>query len=386
MLYNEALENLGMSLAMELRIDRTKLLNALSHIQQVAERKNTLEILRNVLLEAQGGGLRATATDIDTTLSQSIPCTVLEPGEKTVSAFMLYDIVRKLPDGAEIVLTEDNDSIRITVGRSLFRLAALPKAEFPAEDQFQVEGQCQVPAEDMRALIDNSLFAAAATSEVRYYLNGIFLHYHSSSQVLRAVATNSHRLARHDVAPPEGSGFLSDGVILPRKAVAELRRLIEGYDGSVLLEVGEANARFTVGSVVLACKLIAGKYPDYERVIPPLEGETMILDTRIFFDGVGRVSAISNASQNNGIKCIVSAETMRLEAVDQDQNMGQEEIQVSHDIAPFEIGFNTTYLLDVGQRIQGEAVQFWFPRGNGAVVVMNPENSASLFVLMPMRV
>ena len=371
---------------MELRIDRTKLLNALSPIQQVAERKNTLEILRNVLLEAHGNTLRATATDIDTTLSQSIPCTIVAPGEKTVSAFMLYDIVRKLPDGAEIVLKEDNDSIKVTVGRSFFRLAALPKSEFPAEDAFNVHGHCHIPAEDMRSLIENTLFAAASTSEVRYYLNGIFLHYHTESQRLRTVGTNSHRLARHDVVAPEGAEFLTEGIILPRKAVTELKRLIEGYDGSVLLEVGEANARFTVGSVILACKLIAGKYPDYERVIPPLEGETLLLDKAPFFEGVGRISAISNASQNNGIKCILGADSLRLEAVDQDQNMGQEEIQVSHDIATFNIGFNTSYLQDVGQRIQGDHVQFWFPNGNGAVIVMDPDTPASLFVLMPMRV
>ena len=371
---------------MELRIDRTKLLNALSHIQQVAERKNTLEVLRNVLLEAQGNTLRATATDIDTTLSQTIECTIVEAGEKAVSAFMLYDIVRKLPDGAEIVLKAEQDAIKITVGRSFFRLAALPKSEFPAEDQFSIHGHCHIPASDMRGLIENTLFAAAATSEVRYYLNGIFLHYHADSKTLRTVGTNSHRLARHDVAPPEGVEFLTEGIILPRKAVAELRRLIEGYDGSVLLEVGEANARFTVGSVILTCKLIAGKYPDYERVIPPLEGETLILDKTVFFDGVGRISAISNASQNNGIKCILGTESLRLEAVDQDKNMGQEELHVSHDITPFDIGFNTTYLQDVGQRIQGEQVQFWFPSNNGAVILIDPETPTSIFVLMPMRV
>ncbi len=371
---------------MELRIDRTKLLNSLSHIQQVAERKNTVEILRNVLLEAHGNVLRATATDIDTTVSEAIECTIVEPGEKTVSAFMLYDIVRKLPDGAEIVLKEDNDSLKITVGRSFFRLAALPKADFPAEDQFVVQGHCHIPAADMRGLIENTLFAAAATSEVRYYLNGIFLHYHAESGKLRAVGTNSHRLAKHDTTPPEGSEFLSQGVILPRKAVAELRRLIEGYEGSVLLEIGEANARFTVGSVILACKLIAGKYPDYERVIPALEGVPLELDAKAFFDGVGRISAISNASQNNGVKFILGTESLCLEAVDQDKNMGQEEIQVSHEISPFDIGFNTTYLQDVGQRIGGDQVQFWFPRSNGAVVLMDPEAPESLFVLMPMRV
>lgn len=193
---------------MELRIDRTKLLNSLSHIQQIAERKNTVEILRNVLLEASGNTLRATATDIDTTVSEAIECTIVEAGEKTVSAFMLYDIVRKLPDGAEIVLKEQNDSIKITMGRSLFRLAALPKADFPAEDQFEVLGHCHIPAANMRGLIENTLFAAAATSEVRYYLNGIFLHYHAESGKLRSVGTNSHRLAKHDSASSEGLSLI----------------------------------------------------------------------------------------------------------------------------------------------------------------------------------
>ncbi|NQY83003.1 MAG: DNA polymerase III subunit beta, partial [Alphaproteobacteria bacterium] len=359
---------------MELRIDRTKLLNSLNHIQHVAERRNTVEILRNVLLECQNGVLCATATDIDTTLCETIECYVDEPGEKAVSAFMLYDIVRKLPDGAEILLKRDNDSVKVTVGRSFFRLAALPKTEFPAVDQFSVAGQCQIPASNMRGLIENTLFAAATTSEVRYYLNGIFLHYHAESQKLRAVATNSHRLARHEVSAPSGIEFLAKGIILPRKAVAELRRLLDGFDDSVNLEVGEANARFTVGSVVLTCKLIAGKYPDYERVIPALEGEPLLLETKAFFDGVGRVATISNASQNNGIKFILGAENLRLEAVDQDKNLGQEELQVNHSIVPFEVGFNASYLLDVGQRIVGENVQFWFPCSNGPVVLIDPES------------
>lgn len=371
---------------MELRIDRNRLLNSLSHIQQVAERKNTVEILRNVLLECRDGTLCATATDIDTTLCETLECYVDKAGEKTVSAFMLYDIVRKLPDGAEILLKEEGNALQLTVGTSLFRLAALPKAEFPAVDQFDVIGKCSIAAADMHRLIENTLFAAATTSEVRYYLNGVFLHYHRTKQQLRTVATNSHRLARHDVVAGDEMDFLAEGVILPRKAVAELRRLLEGVEEPITLELGEANVRFTVGSVVLTCKLIAGKYPDYERVIPELEGEPLILEAEGFFDSVARVSAISNASQNNGIRVTLGAGSIKLEATDQDKNTGQAELKLEHHLSPFEVGFNASYLQDIGQHISGERVQFWYPRSNGPVLMLDPDNPSSLFVLMPMRV
>ena len=371
---------------MEIRIDRNKFLHSLSHVHQVAERKNTVEILRNVLLEAGDGRLNATATDIDTTLCETIECYVDAPGEKTVSAFMLYDIVRKMPDGAEIsIVAEDNAALKVTAGRSLFRLAVLPKSDFPAVDEFDVTMRFQLPAADMRDLIEHTLFAAASTSEIRYYLNGIYLHHHTDGS-LRAVATNSHRLAYYDVSLPKGAESLNDGVILPRKAVSELRRILDNHDDDITLEIGQANARFVVGNIVLTCKLIAGKYPDYQRVIPTLEGKPLILKAQELFDGITRVSTISNVSQNNNIKFQLADNKLVLEAIDQNSNLGQEVIGVDTHGQKQEIGFNAQYLSDIGSLVKEGDIRFWLPQNNSPVVITVPDKPTCMFVLMPTRV
>ena len=370
---------------MEFRIERSKLLHSLQHIHQVAERKNTIEILRNVLLEGKDGLLHVTATDTDTTVTETLECDIDQPGEKTVSASMLFDIVRKLPEGSEILFKAEENSVNITVAHSFFKLASLPREEFPSIDSFEINGNFAIPAASLLGLIDNTLFAAASTSEVRYYLNGVYLHYHADTNTLRSVATNGHRLARHQIPAPEDSAFLENGIILPRKTLVELKRLLEGYELDVRLEVGEVLARFTIGTVVLTCKLIAGTYPDYQRVIPEIDGSPLIINANAFFSGVNRVSTISSVSQSNAVKFTLGAESLTLEAVDQNKNIGQEEIRFSHDMTPFDTGFNAAYLLDISQRISSEHVRLWFPASNGIAVICGEETEDSLFVIMPTR-
>src|ERR687893_2033152 len=252
---------------MKATIERATLLKSLSHVQSVVERRNTIPILSNVLIEArEDGSIRLMATDLDLQVDESVPANVSQPGATTVSAHTLFDIVRKLPEGSQVEISAAEGKMQIAAGRSRFNLSTLPRADFPVIAEGELPTRFELPAATLRQVIDKTKFAIS-TEETRYYLNGIFLHVSDEAQpVLKAAATDGHRLARVTVPRPAGAEGMPD-VIVPRKCVAELRKLLDEVDGTVQVSLSETKVRFGLGSAILTSKLIDGTFPDYSRVI-----------------------------------------------------------------------------------------------------------------------
>lgn len=371
---------------MKLTIERSALLKSLGHVQSVVERRNTIAILSNVKVEALDGRLSLNATDMDLDIVEAVEADVAEPGGTTAPAHTLYDIVRKLPDGAQVELTSDGEGhLTLRSGRSRFTLACLPTEDFPALAGGELPNEFTMLAADLRTLIDRTRFAIS-TEETRYYLNGIYLHAakRDGVDVLRAVATDGHRLASAEAPLPEGARDIP-GVIVPRKTVAEVRKLIDETLGDVTIALSEAKIRFSFDDAVLSSKLIDGTFPDYERVIPADNDKVMEVDRRLFTEAVDRVSAISS-EKSRAIKLSIAPNALTLSANSPDSGNALEEIEVSYDAEAMEIGFNSRYLLDIAQQIEGESARFILADSASPTIVREVSEDGALYVLMPMRV
>jgi DNA polymerase-3 subunit beta len=367
---------------MKLTIDRMSLLRPLGHVQSVVERRNTIPILANVVLEAKSGALSMTATDMDMDIATEVGCSVVSDGTTTVSAHLLYDIARKLPDGSEVELAVADGHATITAGRSNFRLPTLPVEDFPAINSTDSSVSFTVTAADMRDLIDATRFAIS-TEETRYYLNGIYLHKTDGGD-LCAVATDGHRLALTRQSLPAGAAAMPS-IILPRKAVTELRKLLDDFDGDVTVALSDTRAEFTFGTVRLKSKLIDGTFPDYTRVIPQGNDRVMRVDAAAFSAAVDRVSTISS-EKSRSVKLRLQPGMLNLSASSTDASSAVEELEVEYDGPEMEIGFNARYLLDIAGQVNNEMVEFALADQGSPSLVRAPGDEATLFVLMPMRV
>ena len=282
---------------MKATIERATLLKSLGHVQSVVERRNTIPILSNVLIEArEDGSLRLMATDLDLQVDESVPANVSQAGATTVSAHTFFDIVRKLPEGSQVELTAAEGKMQVVAGRSRFNLSTLPRDDFPVIAEGELPTRFELPAATLRQIIEKTRFAISS-EETRYYLMGIFLHVVDDQ--LRAAATDGHRLARVTVAKPDGADGMPD-VIVPRKCVAELYRLLEELEGTVEISLSPTKVRFGLGSAVLTSKLIDGTFPDYNRVIPTGNDKLLKLDPKSFSAGVDRVSTIASRKDPRG--------------------------------------------------------------------------------------
>ena len=377
----ESLQTLKREL-MKLTIDRMSLLRPLGHVQSVVERRNTIPILANVVLRAEDGQLSLTATDMDMDIATEVGCAVATSGTTTMSAHMLYDIARKLPDGAEVELTVADGHANISAGRSSFRLPTLPVDDFPAISSSDLPVNFTLTAADLRDLIDATRFAIS-TEETRYYLNGIYLHKAEDGN-LCAVATDGHRLALTCQALPSGASQMPS-VILPRKAVGELRKLLDDYDGDVSVGLSETRAEFGFGAVRLTSKLIDGTFPDYTRVIPAGNDRIMQVDAASFSAAVDRVSTISS-EKSRSVKMGLKPGVLTLSASNTDASSATEELEVTYDGPEMDIGFNARYLLDIAGQVNNDIVEFALADQGSPSLVRAPGDDASLFVLMPMRV
>jgi DNA polymerase-3 subunit beta len=370
---------------MQLTIERASLLRSLGHVQSVVERRNTIPILNNVLMEAGDGVIKLTATDMELAISETVEAEVGGQGAITAPAHTLYDIVRKLPDGAQVALETGDDQLVLHSGRSNFQLAALPPADFPALGEEDLPHHFVLTASAARALIDQTRFAIS-TEETRYYLNGIYLHAtdRDGTPVLRAVATDGHRLARFDAPLPDGAADIP-GVIVPRKMVNEWRKLIDETDCDIEIGLSDAKIALAFDDTMLTSKLIDGTFPDYQRVVPEGNEKILEVDCRVFADAVDRVSTIST-EKSRAVKLALGAGSMTLSATSIDQGRADEEIEVGYDADAMEIGFNSRYLLDIAERIQGEKASFRLGDGASAAIVSDVDDANALYVIMPMRV
>lgn len=372
---------------MKLVIERAVLIKALAPIQSVVERRGTIPILSNVKLEAANGELALTATDMEIAIVERVKAEVSDKGATTVPAHMLWEIVRKLPDGSTVELNKSGDAGKLTIkaGQSKFSLAALPVDDFPVMAEGDLEHSFTITPAECKALLEKTRFAIS-TEETRYYLNGIYLHAanNDGAAVLRAVATDGHRLARMEVALPDGADKIP-GVIIPRKTVAELYKLVEEGGDTVEVSMSETKVKFAVGNAVLVSKLIDGTFPDYERVIPTGNDKIMEVDGKIFSAAVDRVSVITS-EKSRGIKLALSPSKLTLTASASEQGTATEELAVSYGADNVEIGFNSRYLLDMMQQIEGEVAQFVFADSASPTIVRDPADVGALYVIMPMRV
>lgn len=372
---------------MKLTIERAALLKALNHVQSVVERRNTIPILANVLIEANDGALSLTATDMDIAVVEKVEATVGTTGSTTAPAHTLYDIVRKLPDGAQVNLDADSETSQLILqaGRSRFTLQTLPTDDFPVMTGGDLPHNFTLTSSEAKQLIDRTRFAIS-TEETRYYLNGIYLHVADleGMTVLRGVATDGHRLAKVELPAPDGSKGMP-GVIVPRKTVQELRKLIDETDSEINVALSDTKVRFAFGSAILTSKLIDGTFPDYERVIPAGNDKIMTVDTRVFSEAVDRVSTIATEKMR-AVKIAANDGTVTISASSQDQGTAVEEIAVDYNSDAIEIGFNSRYLLDISSQIESGSAQFIMADPSAPTVIRDTEDGSALYVLMPMRV
>lgn len=372
---------------MRLTIERGELLRALSHVTSVVERRTTIPILSNVMVSATGRTLRFKATDLEREVIETVPADVTESGALTVPAHMLHDIVRKLPDGAEVELVRDAEKGRLTLraGSSRFALQTLPAEDFPDLAVGEMTHDFEVAAADIKRLIDKTKFAIS-TEETRYYLNGIYLHTAETAGVatLRAVATDGHRLAQVELARPEGAAGMP-GVIVPRKTVHELHRLIEDLTSTVRVGVSSSKVRFEVGTVTLTSKLIDGSFPDYGRVIPQANDKAMIVSNAEFISAVDRVSTIAS-ERGRAVKLAIANDTLTLSVNNPEGGSATEEIGIGYGSPPLEIGFNARYLLDIANQLEGTEAKFMLADAGSPTMVKDTGDDSALYVLMPMRV
>ncbi len=374
---------------MKFKADRATLMKSLAHVQNVVEKRNTIPILANVLLAVRDGKLTIAATDLEIALVEEVPAQTTRNGAITVPAATLYEIVRRQPENAEIELDHPGGDAQLALraGRYSTSLVALGVDEFPKLDAGKLSHSFNLSALDLRGLIDRTKFAIS-TEETRYYLNGIFLHAAESdgAPVLRAVATDGHRLARVEEALPAGAAGIP-GVIIPRKTVNELRKLLDEVSGDIEIALSETRIQFTIGSMRLTSKLIDGTFPDYDRVIPRNNDKVLRVNQKDFSAAVARVSAISS-ERHRPVKLSLARDLLVISAASPEQGTASEELdadRIKYDAGPLEIGFQARYLNDVTEQIEGD-VEFVFADGAAPTLVRDPSDLRAVYVLMPMRV
>ena len=372
---------------MKVTVERAALLKSLGHVHRVVERRNTIPILANVLVRAEGSKLSFKATDLDLEITETIAAEVSPGGSTTVPAHMFYEIVRKLPEGTQVVLEGSGDRavLALRAGRSRFTLQTLPENDFPDLAAGEMTHTFTVAAADLKRLIDKTQFAIS-TEETRYYLNGIYLHAASTgkTQTLRAVATDGHRLAQVELPLPAGAAGMP-GIIVPRKTVGEVQRLIEDNEAEITIELSQGKIRFTIGDVVLTSKLIDGTFPDYARVIPSGNDKELIVDKKEFEQAVDRVSTVSS-ERGRAVKLSLSSGRLVLSVTNPDSGSATEELEVEYAAEALDIGFNSRYLLDIASQIESEAAVLRLADPGSPTLIEDKDSKGTLYVLMPMRV
>jgi DNA polymerase-3 subunit beta len=372
---------------MKVTLERNALLKSLGHVHRVVERRNTYPILANVLLKAADGRVELRATDLDIEITEAVPAMVSTAGTTTVPAHTLYEIIRKLADGAEVRLeTDGGEQVQLASGRSRFNLACLSPDSFPDLKSGSFSHEFTIPAATFRELIERTQFAIS-NEETRYYLNGIYVHTLevNGQAVLRAVATDGHRMARAETEAPAGARGMP-GIIIPKKTVGEVQKLLDGAEGDVQIEISDTKIRFTLDGVVLLSKLIEGTFPDYDRVTPKNNDKQLSVDRASFAIAVDRVSTIASDRGGKAVKLSVRGGNLELSVTNPDHGTATEEIAVEFEPESFEIGFNARYLLDIIGQIRSENAVFLFNDSGSPTLVKEDGDARALYVLMPMRV
>lgn len=374
---------------MKTTIERSALLNVLSHAQPIVERRNTIPILSNVLLEADEDMLHVTATDLDMLTNESVAASVERPGKVTVPAHTLFDIIRKMPEGP-VSLTAETGRMTVVAGRSRFSLPTLPAEEFPHISTGDLPISFSIPASTLSDMI-RATRHAISTEETRYYLQGIFLHARGNDRSgwrLAATSTDGHRLALATTDDPEGASALHDiarGVIVPRKCVLEIARMVDQVDGEVQIAMSGSKIRFELGRMTYVSKLIDGTFPDYQRIIPTDNDSVVLVDAEELAKGIDRVSTIAT-EKTRAVKVSVERNRLTLSVNSPDNGLATEEIEIEYGGKPIEIGFNSRYFLDALNLIKGGRVELAMKDAAAPVIMRKEGDAHNIGIIMPMRV
>jgi len=365
------------------QLERDALLKPLQAVTGIVEKRHTLPILSNVLIERKQGRLHLIATDLEIQVATSaeLPAGAGEDVNLTVSARKLQDILRALPEGTETLLDVQNNRLQVRSGKSRFNLQTLPAADFPVlGDPGQAQAKVSMPQKALRELLLLVQYSMAQ-QDIRYYLNGLLLVLDGGQ--VRVVATDGHRLGY--AARPLGQPQEKREVILPRKAVLELGKLLGEGDEPVAIELYASQVRFAFGSVVLTTKVIDGKFPDYTRVIPTDYKNSFLINRLQLLQSLQRAAILSN-EKFRGVRWMMTGNNLRISCTNNEQEEAQEELEIAYGGEPLDIGFNITYLLDVLNNVHSENVECALGDANSSMLIMVPENREFRYVVMPMRI
>ena len=365
---------------MNFSTNRDALLKPLQVVSGAVERRHTLPILSNVLIRVNENELSMTGTDLEVELVSKVSLEHATPGEVTVPAKKLLDIVRTLPEGSDVKLEADGNKVILRAGRSKFTLSSLPATEFPDIDEWDAEVTFEIARGDLKHLMERTHFSMA-NQDVRYYLNGMLFEVNDAQ--LRTVATDGHRLAMAGMQL-EQAGLAQRQVIVPRKGVSELMRLLEQDDQIIQVAIGQNHLRVRSEGMVFTTKLLDGRFPDYRRVLPQGGDKIVIADRDLLRSACVRASILSN-EKFRGVRLNLSSGDLALTANNPEQEQAEESIEVDYQGDALEIGFNVTYVLDVLNSIQGEQVKFSLSDSNSSALVEDNADDSALYVVMPMR-
>lgn len=364
---------------MDIQINRAELMQLMQSVIGVVERRQSLPILSNVLLKAEDAELSVVATDLELQVERSAAVQNLSPGQITAPARKLHDICRALPEGAELQLKASDGRLRVTTTSGRYTLSTLEAGDYPRLDTVAYEHRFSIAADVLKYLIHRTNFAMAQ-QDVRYYLNGLLLEF--STGRVRAVATDGHRLA---LAEREVEGIdVEEQLILPRKAVLELQRLLGGDEETVTLAFGNSQIAFEMDGLKLISKLIDGRFPDYERVIPQAGDRQLVADREMVRAALSRVSILAN-EKFRGVRLAISSGKLTLQAQNPEQEEAEEELAVEYTGEPLEIGFNVGYLLDAIGVLEGEKFEMELRGPDASGLIRSPDDAGSRYVVMPMR-
>ena len=372
---------------MKAKIKKDKLMKALSHLHGVVEKRNTIPILANVLIDAKGETLSLAATDMEIAEIESLNCEISQEGSLTASAHILHDIVKKLPEESVIELESvEGNKLAIKTDKISFSLMCLPPNDFPDINSEEFPEGFVIETSILSRLIDKTLFSVS-TEETRYYLNGIYIHSvlnEDKKEVLRAVATDGHRLSRLSSELPENASNLS-GVIIPRKTVIELKKILENRQTKVKVKIAKNKIKFIADNIVITSKLLDGAFPDYERVIPNNNNKELVIPTKEFIDAVDRISTLSS-DRTRAIKFKLKSKNLKIVAENPDQGSAEEEINVHYEGEDLEIGFNSKYLLDIARQVSGAHIKFHMADNLSPTLIYDEDDNLALYLLMPMHI
>ena len=375
---------------MKLQLSKSNFVKSLSFVQNIVESKATIPILANVLLEAKQGRLNVSATDMDITIFDKIKINSIETeGSTSVPAHTLYNVIKELPDDNPIDLSYDqnNKKLHLISSKSKFIFSCLSKDEFPISSSETFKISFDLKSDILKEIIDKTYFATS-NEETRYYLNGLYIHTITlnNKNYLRAVATDGHRLAQYQISAPPTITKNNFGVIVPKKLIFELRKLIDDLKENIKIDLSERKIKFSFNETIIVSKLIDGKFPDYEKVIPKDTNNAFSIDRKKFLESINRISTISS-EKSKAIKLNLNKDKITISASNLEEGgSGVEEINIKYNGPSLDIGFNSGYLKEIINQFALEEITILFSDSTTPTIIKDSTKSDSLYVLMPMRV